>query len=87
MVTRVIDDETILVPIYKTSEEINCIYTLNKVASMVWHMIDGKRTLSEIKENILRDFDTTPKEVDERMDNLLKDLEEIKAIVTQRKIR
>jgi hypothetical protein len=50
-------------------------------------MIDGKRTLSEIKENILKDFDTTPREVDEKMDNLLKDLEEIKAIVTQRNIR
>ena len=87
MVTRVIDDETILVPIYKTSEEISCIYTLNKVASRVWEMIDGKRTLSEIKENILRDFDTTPKEIDEKMDNLLKDLTEIKAIVTQRTSR
>ena len=87
MVTRVIDDETILVPIYKTSEEISCIYTLNKVASRVWEMIDGKRTLSEIKENILRDFDTTPKEIDEKMDNLLKDLTEIKAIVIQRNSR
>ena len=87
MVTRVIDDETILLPIYKTSEEINCIYALNKVASRVWEMIDGKRTLSEIKEKILKDFDTTPKEVDEQMDNLLKDLKQIKAIVTQRNIR
>ncbi|GAG05978.1 unnamed protein product, partial [marine sediment metagenome] len=41
MVTRVIDDETILLPIYKTSDEINCIYTLNKVASRVWELIDG----------------------------------------------
>jgi hypothetical protein len=87
MVTRVIDDETILMPIYKTSEEINCIYSLNEAASRVWQMIDGKKTFSEIKENILKDFDTTPKEVDEKMDNLLKDLKEIKAIVTQRNIR
>ena len=31
MVTRVIADETVLLPIYKTSEEINCIYTLSVV--------------------------------------------------------
>ncbi len=80
MVTRVIDDETILLPIYKTSEEINCIYTLNKVASRIWELIDGKRTLDEIKSKALKEFDTTPKEVDKEMQKLLKDLKEIKAI-------
>jgi tRNA uridine 5-carbamoylmethylation protein Kti12 len=80
MVTRVIDDETILMPIYKTSEEINCIYTLNKDASGVWSLIDGKRTLGEIKKQVLKEFNTTPKEVDKQMCHLLKDLVEIKAM-------
>ena len=80
MVTRAIDDETILVPIYKTSEEINCIYALNKVASRVWEMFDGKSTLREIKKQLLREFDTTPKEIDKKMQELLKDLKEIKAV-------
>ena len=81
MVTRVIDDETILLPIYKTSEEINCIYTLNKVASRIWELIDGKRTLAEIKKQVLKEFDTTAEEVDKEMEKLLKDLKEIKAVV------
>ncbi len=81
MVTRVIDDETILVPIYKTSDEINCIYTLNKVASRVWEMFDSKKTVGEIKKQILKEFDTTPKEVDREIQKFLKDLKEIKAIV------
>ena len=81
MVTRVIDDETILMPIYKTSEEINCIYTLNKVASEVWDLVDGKRSLAEIKKQVLKKFDTTPEEVDLEMQKFLKDLKEIKAIV------
>lgn len=66
MVTRVIEDETILLPIYKTSDEINCIYTLNKVASRVWEMFDGKKTVGEIKKQILKEFDTTPKEVEKK---------------------
>ena len=53
MVTRKIADETILLPIYKTSKEINCIYTLNKPASIVWDMIDGKTTIGEIKDKVL----------------------------------
>lgn len=80
MVTRVIDDETILLPIYKSSDDINCIYTLNKVASRVWQLIDGKRTLPDIKNRVLKEFDTTPQEVDKEMQKLLKDLKEIKAI-------
>lgn len=81
MVARVIDDETILLPIYKTSDEINCIYTLNKVASRVWEMFDGKRTVGEIKKQLLKEFDTTAEEVDKEMQEFLKDLKEIKAIV------
>jgi hypothetical protein len=81
MVTRVIDDETILLPIYRTSEEINCIYTLNKVASRVWQMIDGKRPLSEIKNKILQEFDTTSDEADKEIKIFLKNLKKIKAII------
>lgn len=80
MVTRVIEDETILMPIYKTSDEINCIYTLNKVASRVWELLDGKRSLVELKNKLLKEFDTTPKEVDSELEKLLKDLKEIKAV-------
>jgi len=80
LVTRVIDNETILMPVYKTSDEINCIYSLNKVASDVWNMIDGKKTLAQIKKKILVEFDTTAKEVDSEMVKFLKDLKEIKAV-------
>jgi hypothetical protein len=81
MVTRVIDEETILLPIYKTSDEINCIYTLNKAASRVWELIDGKRSLSRIKAMALEEFDAKPEEVDTQMRALLKDLKEIKAVL------
>ena len=80
MVTRVIEDETILLPIYKSSDEINSIYTLNKVASEVWNLINGKRSLVEIKKEILEKFDTTPEEVDKEMEKFLKDLQETKAV-------
>ncbi len=81
IVTRVIDDETILLPIYKTSDEINCIYTLNKVGSRLWELIDGKSTLGEIKKQVLKEFDTTPTEAYKEIAKFLKDLKEIKAVV------
>ena len=80
MVTRVIDQETILMPIYKTSDEINCIYTLNKVGSRVWELINGKRPLAQIKKQALKEFAATPDEVEKEMAAFLKDLKEIKAV-------
>ena len=81
MVTRVIENETILLPVYKTSEEINCIYTLDKTASFVWKLIDGKKPYSAIKKAVLEEFDATDKEVDGQMELFLNDLKEIKAVV------
>lgn len=86
MVTRVIENETVLLPIYDTSEDIDCIYSLNEVASRVWEMIDGKSTIGEIKKKVLEEFDTTPQEIKKRMGNFLKDLLEIGA-VEQKKIK
>ena len=79
-VTRVIEDETILIPIFKTSKEANYIYTLNKVAHEVWNLIDGKKSLAEIKKKVLKEFDTTPEEVDKEIQDFLRDLKEIKAV-------
>ena len=80
MVTRRIDNETILVPIFRTSDDMDCIYTLNPVASQVWDFIDGKRTLSQIKAMILKHFDTNPREVEREALLLIKDLKKIKAL-------
>jgi len=80
IVSRTIEDETILMPIYKTSDEINCIYTLNKVAARIWELIDGKRNLAKIKKTLLQEFDTTEKELDKELTKFLKDLKEIKAV-------
>lgn len=81
IVARVIDKETILVPMFKTSKQANFIYTLNPSACKFWDLIDGKRTLKEIREIILQKFDTTVKDVDKEMTGFLEDLKEIKAVV------
>ncbi len=81
IVTRVIAEETILLPVYRTSEEIDSIYTLNSSAAMVWDLIDGKRTVRQLKEAVLKRCEATPEEVDRELDELLNDLRTIKAIV------
>ena len=49
---RIYDGEaTIVLP---SKAEVN---VLNPVASLVWDAIDGRRTLAEILESVLRDYD------------------------------
>jgi methyltransferase-like protein len=81
MVTRQIDKETMLVPVVKASDDINCIYTLNETASFVWSMIDGKKTIAQIKKAVLAKFDTTASEADKKLGSLVKDLKKAKAIL------
>jgi len=81
VVTRVIGDETVLLPIYKNNMEANCIYTLNKPASRLWEIFDGKKDLAEIKREILEEFGSAPDEVDKELNKIVKELESIKAIV------
>ncbi len=81
IVTRVIGDEVILLPVYKTSDEINCIYTLNHDATEVWKLINGKLTNTQIKAKLLKKLAITPKVVDKEMSSFLKDLKKVKAVI------
>jgi len=80
MVTREIDDELILLPIFEDSKQASSIYTLNKVAAAVWRMLDRKKKLSEIKRMVLKDFDVTPEKATVELNKLIKEFKEIKAL-------
>ncbi|MDP8216445.1 MAG: PqqD family protein [Candidatus Kaelpia imicola] len=80
-VVREIEGEVILLPLYKSSQDIKYLYTLNDVAARVWKLINGKKTLSEIKQILLKEFDTTRNELKKELSAFLKDLKEIEAII------
>lgn len=81
IVCREIGGETVLVPIYRDSRDLNSIYTLNQSAAWVWDKIDGKRSWGEIRELLLKHFDATAKQADSRLGALRKELEEMKAVL------
>jgi hypothetical protein len=80
VVFRKIGDECILVPIRQGAGDLDSIYTLNETASMIWGLIDGKRRVGEIKEQLLRDYDAGDAQVEEDLIEHLKQLESINAI-------
>jgi len=62
VVARKIADELILVPISRKKSDIESIYTLNKVAAIIWDNIDGKNNTGYILKEILKNFDVSEKE-------------------------
>lgn len=79
IVTREVEGEVIMIPLYKSSEDLSYIYTLNETAARFWKLIDGKRTISAIKKKILSEYEITEEKLSKQIGGLLKDLNGIKA--------
>lgn len=81
VVFRNIAGECILVPIKKNVADLESIYALNDTASRAWELIDGTRSVAEIKRVMIEEFDVNPREAEEDLwllFNKLKDAGSIK---------
>ena len=50
VVYREIAEERILVPIRKQVADMACIYVLNETGARIWELMDGQRSLAEIRD-------------------------------------
>ena len=56
---RKIVDETILVPIRQNVAELNCIYSLNEIGTMLWQLLREPQSPADLQAFILREFEVT----------------------------
>ncbi|MBI5243715.1 MAG: nucleotidyltransferase family protein [Elusimicrobia bacterium] len=84
-VGRRIADEFILVPIRRKVGDLQSIYTLNETGGRVWELIDGKRTVGEIRAALLDEFDAQPAQVEEDLADILGRFEAIGALCGERR--
>lgn len=75
-VTRNIKGETIIVPVKGNVGDLDSIYTLNEVGTLVWELIDRQNSLSQIVEAICDEYDITPEEAEKDVIALVGSLEE-----------
>jgi hypothetical protein len=75
-VTREITGETIIVPIKGNVGDLDSIYTLNEVGTVIWGLIDGKKSLDQIIEAIYSAYEVTPEEATKDMVDFVSSLEE-----------
>ena len=79
-VYRRIADECILVPIRRRVADLNYIYVLNPVADRIWELIDGERRVTDIQAQIAAEFEASPQEVGQDLEEFLAQLTEIGGI-------
>ena len=60
LVTRDVAGETIIVPIKNKVGDLNSIFTLNEIGTVIWGLIDGKRSVSEIAKAVSETYEVKP---------------------------
>jgi hypothetical protein len=74
-VTRGIAGETIIVPVRGNVGDLNSIYTLNEIGTMIWQLIDGKKTVGQMIESVCSACEVAPEGAEEDAVDFLKSLE------------
>lgn len=80
LVTRVIADEVILVPIRQNVGDLEGIYVLNTVGHFIWDLLDGTLSAEHIKKIMVEEYDVGPNEAEADLATFLMQMEEIGAV-------
>ena len=79
-ISRRIADEFLLVPISNHLSGDNWLFVLNEVGGRIWELIDRDRSVQQIGQLLIEEFDTTPEQLEEDLFRLLDQLQELGAI-------
>jgi transcription antitermination factor NusG len=77
---RKIAEEYILVPISRSIADVNSIYSLNEIGGFIWGLLNGRRSVEEVCNEIVREYDVNSDEAREDVEVFLQQLVEIGAI-------
>jgi hypothetical protein len=80
-VFRRIEDETILVPIKDNVGDMGSIYNLNEVGALVWELLDGQKTLHDIRDSLVAQFEVSTQEAQADLGEFINQLKTIDAVI------
>jgi hypothetical protein len=82
VVSRVIAEEALIVPVRRGVGDLGSIYSLNPVASAIWNAISEPRTKTEIVQFIRDEFDAEPGTVSADVDSFLDEMTAVGLVTT-----
>ena len=56
--TRKTGNEYVLVPVTDNIADMDSVYTMNETGAFIWEQIDGKRTILQILDNLINEYET-----------------------------
>ncbi len=66
IVARLIEDDLIIVPLVAgIGDADDELYTLNETGKAIWSLLDGEKTLGSIAEELSREFNAAPGEIEQ----------------------
>jgi methyltransferase-like protein len=81
VVTRKTGNEYVIVPIADNIADMNRVYTLNETGAFIWDQIDGKKSIDEIIEALVAEFEVEHNEAEQ---DVFSFVEELKSYLTIR---
>ena len=79
-VYRRIVDEVVLLPIRHNFGDLESIFTLNEVGARIWDLLDGRRTLVEVTDIVVTEFDVTAAAAAADLEDFVRELEGVGAV-------
>ena len=80
VVPRSLGDDLVLIPLLSDVDQLDCLYALNELGAYIWSQIDGRRTVGEIAQAIVSEFDVDLQTARTDLVAFLADLSEVKAV-------
>ena len=77
---RVVGGETVFVPVCKTRTDLDSIYVLNETGTRIWELLDGAKTVEQILDAVVREFDVERAQACDDLTALLTELRDISAV-------
>ena len=74
IVTRKTGSEYVLVPVTNNIADMNSVYTLNETGAFIWEQIDGKKSVAEIIEAVISEYEISPEEAERDMMEFIENL-------------
>jgi len=76
LVTRDVAGEEIIVPIKGHVGDLEGVFTLNEVGAIIWRLIDGKTTISQLTQALRDEYDVEASEAEKDVVDFLRSLED-----------
>jgi methyltransferase-like protein len=62
-ISRVIEDEVVLVPSPSPGSQIDSVYSINPCGAFIWNLLDGSHSVKVVIEAVVQEFDVTQETV------------------------